>query len=149
MMLALAVILAGTAPVFAEYVFKKDGGIVQGRIVRDQAQSIDVRTADGTTESISRADILRIVYTELYLGKVYARLTSGEVVEGYQVYENRDGFFFRKVLTSPEEMVLPRNRVLFIVRTNPTDLSGRADTRSILVKWSRLQARPRVQGVYA
>jgi hypothetical protein len=130
----IAVLVSSAA--YAEYVFKKDGGIVKGNIIRDEAKSIEVRTAEGGMERINREDILRIVYTELYLGKVFARLTSGEVVEGYQVYENRDFFFFRKELSKPEEQQLPRNKVLFIVRTNPTDLSAAAATQSAVVKWS-------------
>ncbi|PKL17332.1 MAG: hypothetical protein CVV49_11650 [Spirochaetae bacterium HGW-Spirochaetae-5] len=123
-------------PVHAEFVFKKDGSIIKGSIVKDYPGSISVKRADGVLEQVKRIDIMRINYTELYLGKVYARLTSGEVVEGYQVDEDRDNYFFRKDLTSPEEFKIQRKKVMFIAHTNPTDVKGDPSTVFINMSWS-------------
>lgn len=95
----------------AEYIFKKDGSIIKGSIVKDEIATLTVKKEDGAYEGVVRGDILRIIYTEVYLGKVFARLTSGEVVEGYQVDEDRDNYFFRKDLISPEEFTVPRKKV--------------------------------------
>jgi hypothetical protein len=121
---------------YAEYIFKKDGAIVKGSIVRDEATTISIKKEDNTIEKISRSEIMRIIYTELFLGKVYIRLTSGEIVEGYIVDENRDEYFVRKDLYKPEEIKLPRKKVMFISRTNPTDINGKPSTESIEVTWS-------------
>jgi hypothetical protein len=120
----------------AEFVFKKDGAIIKGAVLSDEVTTISVKDESGAVVRIERQDILRIIYTDLYLGKVYARLTTGEVIEGYQVFENRDNFFFRKDIAKPEEMVVARRKVLFIARTNPTDLRGMGHTDSIDLSWS-------------
>jgi len=120
----------------AEYIFKKDGSIIKGTIVADDPVSISLKKENGTFEQINRKDIMRTIYTDLYLGKVYARLTSGEVVEGVQVDEDRDNYFFRKDVTKPEEFAIPRRKVMFIARTNPTDLKGEASTEVINMTWS-------------
>ncbi|HRX49000.1 MAG TPA: fibronectin type III domain-containing protein [Spirochaetota bacterium] len=121
---------------YAEHVFKKDGAIIKGSIIADDIASISVRNDSGTIERIPRNEIMRIIYTDLYLGKVYVRLTTGEMVEGYQVDEDRDDFYFRRDITKPEEFKIPRKKVMFIARTNPTDLSGKASTDNIILTWS-------------
>jgi len=120
----------------AEYVFKKDGAIIKGSILRDDPSYLLVKSDKGGTERISRSDIMRILYTDLYMGKVYVRMTSGEVVEGYQVDEDRDNYVFRKVITSPEEFTLSRKKVMFIARTNPTDLVSETSIEKIVIRWS-------------
>ena len=133
---ALLVMIALPEAVRAEFVFRKDGAIIKGTVVSDEASSITVKDEAGKIERVDRKDILRIVYTDLFLGKVYARLTSGEVVEGFQVYENRDEFIFRKELMSPDEIKIPRRKVMFIVRTNPTDVRAVGHPDSVEVNWS-------------
>lgn len=136
--IALGIILATFFPVHgrAEFIFKKDGAIIKGKIVSDEATTLSVKKESGAVEQIYRKDIMRIIYTELYLGKVYARLTSGEVIEGYQIDEDRDSYFFRKNIYKPEEFTIPRKKVMFIARTNPTDLKGFASTEQIKIEWS-------------
>ncbi len=120
----------------AEYVFKKDGSIKKGVIVKDAPSFIMIRNKGGGAERISRNNIARILYSELYMGKVYVRLTTGEVIEGYQVDEDRDSYFFRKDINKPDEFSLPRKKVMFIARTNPTDLTSEASIEKILIKWN-------------
>lgn len=120
----------------AEYLFKKDGSIIKGTIVSDEIETISLRNESGKVERINRKYIIRIIYTELFIGKVYVRLTSGEVLEGFQVDEDRDDFYFRKEIYRPEEFKVPRRKVLFIARNNPTDLRGAAATEFINVTWS-------------
>jgi len=120
----------------AEYVFKTDGSIIKGAIVSDSAAALTVKDAAGAVIRIDRKEILRIIYTDLYMGKVYARLTTGEVVEGYQIDEDRDNYIFRKDINKPDEFPIPRKKVMFIARTNPTDLNGAATTESITLTWS-------------
>ena len=134
--LVLLILISLPVAVNAEFVFKKDGAIIKGAIVADEMTSISVKNEAGTVERVDRKDIMRIIYTDLYLGKVYARLTTGEVIDGYQVDENRDNFFFRKELYKPEEITVSRRKVMFIARTNPTDLKGIPHGTSIDLSWS-------------
>lgn len=133
---ALIFTIISEKPLHAEYVFKNDGSIIQGTIVNDFPTSISVKKMDDAVEQVNRKDIIRIIYTELYLGKVYARLTTGEIVEGFMVYEDRDNYFFRKDLAKPEEFTIPRIKVMFISHTNPTDVRGKPSTDFITVTWS-------------
>ena len=120
----------------AEYIFKKDGAIIKGSILKDDPAFLMIKNDAGVSERVSRNDILRILYTDLYMGKVFARLTSGEVVEGYQVDEDRDNYTFRKDMSKPAEFIIPRKKVMFIARTNPTDLVSAASVENILIRWS-------------
>lgn len=120
----------------AEYVFRKDGSIIKGSIIADDSGSISVKSDEAAIVRVPRSEIMRIIYTELYLGKVYIRLTTGEMVDGYQVDEDRDDFFFRRDITKPDEFKIPRKKVMFIARTNPTDLAGKASTDNIILTWS-------------
>ena len=119
----------------AETVFLKDGGIIEGRIVSDAAGSVIVRDRDNKSHSIPRGRIMRILYTELYMGKVYVQKTDGKGIIAYMVDEDRESYTFRKELFSPEEFKLRRDQVLFMARGNPSGLQGEADTDRVELKW--------------
>jgi len=120
----------------AEFVFKNNGEIVKGSIAEEARNYMVIKKESGKSERINRAVIIRVLYTDLYMGKVYIRLTSGEVVEGYQVDENRDEYTFRKDINKPAEFTVQRKKVMFISRTNPTDLASESSIDRILIKWS-------------
>jgi hypothetical protein len=120
----------------AEYVFKKDGVIIKGRILNEDNSAVSFRSESGVTMRINRGDVMRVLYTDLYMGKVYVRLTSGEVLEVYQVDEDRDGYTFRKDINKPAEFTILRKKVMFIARTNPTDLTGESFIDRIKIRWS-------------
>jgi hypothetical protein len=126
--------LAGDAR--AEFVFRKDGSIIEGKIIQDAKGSVIVRTLSGKNETVLRKDIIRILYTDIYIGKVYVRLTNGETVECYIVDEDQKNYTVRDDIQKPEEYQLPRSKVLFVARSNPTDVSAKADYTSISVKWA-------------
>ncbi len=134
---AVVIFVAGSEhSLFAEYVFKKDGSIIKCSIVKDEPSFLMVKNDAGASIRINRNDIMRILYTELYMGKIYVRMTSGEVIEGYQVDEDRDSYIFRKEINNPKEFTVDRKKVMFIVRTNPTDVISEPSIEKILVKWS-------------
>ena len=78
---------------------------------------------------------MRLLYTELYMGKVYVQKTDGKNIICYMVDEDRESYTFRKELYSPEEFKLKRDMVLFMARGNPTGLEGETDTHSVDLKW--------------
>lgn len=135
--LAVAAFVIGSpAPrASAECVFLKNGNIVRGRVLGETGTSITVKPAEGAPRTIGRGQLLRILYTDIYLGKVVVRLTDGSSREAYMVDENADAYIFRDQLDRVDEYTLPRKKVLFIARTNPTDLRGKTDTTSIWVTW--------------
>lgn len=131
----IIILVAIAMPLSAEYVFLKDGSIVEGTITSDAAGTVTVRTKENKIKSIQRSIIMRILYTELYMGKVYVQKTDGKNVICYMVDEDRDSYTFRKELFTPEEFKLRRDQVLFMARGNPTGLEGEADTDRVKLKW--------------
>lgn len=124
-------------PLSAEAVFLKDGSIVEGSIVSDGAGSVTVRTAEKKNKQIPRSDIMRILYTELKLGKIYVQKRDGKGIVAHLVDEDRESYTFRKELFSPEEFTLKRNEVLFMAEKNPSGLQpdGNIETDRISLKW--------------
>ncbi len=120
----------------AEFVFKKDGSIIKGKILSEDNSGVSFKNEAGITIRINREDVMRVLYSDLYMGKVYVRLTSGEVLEGYQVDEDNDGYIFRKDINKPAEFTILRKKIMFIARTNPTDLTGESFIDRIIIKWS-------------
>lgn len=137
--IAISVILTVSYinPLRAELIFWKDGRITEVKVISDGKSSIVVRRIDAkNTETVKVSDILRIVYTDLYLGKVYIRMSSGEIRQGYIVDEDTTQYIVRNDLSKPEEYAIPRAKVIFIARSNPTDLTGSATFTAISLKWS-------------
>jgi len=124
-------------PLLAEAVFLKDGSIVEGTIVSDGAGSVTVRTAEKKNKQIPRSDIMRILYTELKLGKIYVQKRDGKGIVAHLVDEDRESYTFRKELYSPEEFTLKRNEVLFMAEKNPSGLQpdGEIGTDRVSLKW--------------
>jgi hypothetical protein len=141
-------ILAFSASLHAEFIFLKDGTIQQGKITRDAADSITVEFKDGTTKNFPRETILRILYTEMYMGKYYIWLKTGGMVEAYQVDEDSETYMFRKDMSKPDEFAVKRANVLFMARANPTELAGRPGRNSIRLSWVAPYKTPRRYHVY-
>lgn len=122
---------------FAEAVFLTNGSIVEGTIISDGAGSVTVRTADKKTRQIKRDEIMRILYTELKLGKIYVQKRDGKGIVAHLVDEDRESYTFRKELYNPEEFTLKRNEVLFMAEKNPSGLQpdGEIGTDRVSLKW--------------
>jgi len=126
---------AGTGDLRAENVFLKDGSIINGTIVTDEAASITVKKNDGALETINRDRILRILYTNLKMGKIHIQMRDGNNLEAYIVDEDQNTYTIRKELTSPEEQTIERTEVLFVSERNPSGLKGTADTTTVELSW--------------
>ncbi len=130
---ALAMISIGRA--FGENVFLRDGGIINGTITRESALTVTVRKKDGKSETIPRGRIMRILYTELNMGKIHVQMRNGKNFEAYIVDEDQKTYTFRKELTSPREETFKRSEVLFIAERNPSGLAGTAETDRASLTW--------------
>ncbi len=131
----LSVLIIYNSPVMAEYVFLKDGSILTGRIENESPAGVSFIKNDGTKLLINHANIMRILYTELYMGKILINKTDGTVVEAYMVDEDQVSFTYRKDLYKPVEFTLKRDEILFTARKNPTGLTGKAEADSISIEW--------------
>jgi hypothetical protein len=118
----------------AEYIFLKDGKIIQGTIVSDESDIIAAKIGN-KTEKIPRSNIIRILYTELGMGKVYIQKRDGTSVIAYIVDEDRVSYVCRKDLYSAEEFTLKRSDVLFVAEKNPSGLKGEADMTFVKLSW--------------
>lgn len=124
-----------SAPLSAEYIFLRDGSILNGTIVSDTAATVNLRLEDRRIQRIPRQDIMRILYTDLYMGKVYVQKIDGRSVVAYMVDEDRETYTFRMELFKPEEFKLRRDQVLFMARGNPTGLNAEPGTDRAELKW--------------
>lgn len=134
-LLTALIVLGAAANLHAEYIFLKDGNIIQGQIVSEDATELIILKTDKKQVTVKRSDTMRVLYTEIYLGKIFIQLTNGKNIGCYMVDEDRESYTFRMELYNPEEFKYKRDQVLFIARGNPTGLEGTADTTSAELKW--------------
>ena len=120
---------------FAEYVFLKDGSIVKCKIETETTASITARMPDGKQMTFNPKNVIRILYTELYMGKIFVNKTDGTVLEVYMVDEDQTTYTFRKDLYKPQEFTVKRDEVLFTTRKNPSGLTGTAKNDRIEITW--------------
>lgn len=119
----------------AEVVFLRDGRIVEGKVLNETPAAVTVKKRDGSLAEFGRGAVLRILYTDVYMGKVYIHKTDGKVVEAYVVDEDRDSYTVRTDLNSPKEMVIKRQDVLFMARKNPSALKEKVAQRHVDLSW--------------
>lgn len=144
----LLILILLPAGVFAELVFLKDGSIIKGKILSETASTVVIRNDKGKVKRIPYGKIMRTLYTEIYLGKQLVRLTTGRSFEAYVVYENRKKYVFRYKLNEPEEFEIPRDKVLYLSRNNPTELDGRPDETSVRLTWNAPYSPPAKYAIY-
>ncbi len=134
----------------AEYIFLKDGQIKQGEITSETADTVVLKGIDKKTAAIKRDVILRILYTEIYLGKVFVQKNDGKNIVCYMVNEDRETYTFRLDLYKNDEFILQREEVLFIARGNPSGLSMTSDPEfeTVAVKWFPPYNQVKVYRVY-
>ncbi len=123
------------SPLTAEFVFITDGSILQGNVIGDTAGAITFAVKNGGTKVIPRNKIMRILYTEFYMGKIFVNKIDGTVIEVYMVDEDTNTYTFRKDITKPVEFIIKREEVLFTTRTNPVGLTGKASSETISIEW--------------
>lgn len=129
------IVIAATIPASAEFIFLKDGSIIEGVITSDAADYLILQTKDKKERQIHRSSIMRILYTRLSLGKVYVQKRDGKGIEVYMVDEDQESWTFREDLYRPVEFKLKRTEVLFMAEKNPSGLEGEAWTDKIELKW--------------
>jgi hypothetical protein len=132
---AVIIMFIAAIPLTAEYLFLKDGSIIKGKVVTETANEVLFQDDKNKTEKHSHKNILRVLYTELNMGKVYVQMKSGDNFRGYMVDEDRDSYLFRYDLYKPEEFTVKRTDVLFIAERNPSGLKGKSGYTEIDLTW--------------
>lgn len=120
---------------YAEYLFLKDGAIIKGTIISETAVYVDFRNEEKKTVRYPRDQVMRVLYTELNMGKYFVQRRNGKVEIAYMVDEDRTTYTFRKDLYKPEEFTIKRADVLFMAERNPTGLKGEPETDRVSLEW--------------
>ncbi len=135
-------------PLNAEYLFLKDGSIIKGKIVSETANDVVIRDEKNKVLNYPHNKVLRVLYTEISMGKVYVQMKSGENFKGYMIDEDRDSYIFRHDINKPEEFTVKRSKVLFIAERNPSELQGESTHNEISLKWSPPYDKMKLYNVY-
>ncbi|HEY1405293.1 MAG TPA: hypothetical protein VF857_01665 [Spirochaetota bacterium] len=114
LMRAVFVIVLGIAllpgALFAEYVYLKDGQVIQGKIVNEDQREIVVQTKF-QKRTIRRDDILRIMYGERKMEKIYLLMNDGTTRIGYKVDEDATQVLIRESENSPKEISISKSDI--------------------------------------
>ena len=133
--LAIAVIIQFSYSAFAEFVFLKDGSIIEGKILSDTADTLTLKDKEGRTREIPRGRVMRTLYTNLNMSKLFIQKRNGESFVAYLVDEDRDDYLFRYELYKAEEFKVSRKEILFMAEKNPSALKGEPASDSIKLSW--------------
>lgn len=147
-LLILLTVLVFTLPLSAEFIFLKNGSIIECKIVRETYDATVIKKNDGKQEYIKRSDIMRILFSKIYMGKLYVHRTDGEIIEAFMVDEDQESYTFRMDITSPNEFKLNRDQVLYMARKNPNNLSGRGGLDNIEIIWNQPVSSVKYYNVY-
>jgi hypothetical protein len=123
--LAFFIALTSYGKLSAEHVFLKDGSIVKCRILDETPAEYTVRVKGGGKKVFLRKNIMRVLYTKFYMGKVYIYKTDGKIIEACIVEEDQENYTVRTDIRKPAEFTIRRTDVLFISREKPTGPGGK------------------------
>jgi fibronectin type 3 domain-containing protein/RNase P/RNase MRP subunit p29 len=144
----LLVVLFAVIPLKAEYLFLKDGLIIKGKVVSETPNEVVIRDEKNKVITYPHNKVLRVLYTEISMGKVYVQMKSGENFKGYMIDEDRDSYTFRNDINKPEEFTVKRSKVLFIAERNPSELRGESGYTDISLTWSPPYDKMKFYNVY-
>jgi hypothetical protein len=134
--LALLIVLSSYGKVSAEYIFLKDGSIVECKILDETPDALTVRVKDKKTV-FSKSNIIRVLYTKLYMGRVYIYKTDGIVLEAHIVDEDQESYTVRADIRKPEEFTIRRVDVEFVSRKKVEYRKQRESLRKVPADKSR------------
>ncbi len=128
-------LLISVLPLRAEYIFLKDGSIIKGKVINETADVVTLQNEQKVVVSYPHYNIMRVLYSELNMGKMFVQLKSGESFRGYLIEEEEATFRFRYIINKPEEFVVEKEEVLFLAERNPSGLKGKSGNTDIELKW--------------
>ncbi len=93
-----------------ETVYLKDGQVLRGSILREDRESVSLKTRY-QTRKIYREHILRIMYGNREMENVYLYLKDGSLVNGFLVDQDAEKIVFRAKRDSPEEKSILKSAI--------------------------------------
>lgn len=118
----IILLLLFASALYAESVFLKDGRILEGTILGEQADQVSFRLADKTTVTLKRNEILRVLFLTTYKDRVFIYFTDNTVLEGHIVDEDAENYSYRAVLDVNQERILPKSTIKLITAKKLTQL---------------------------
>lgn len=100
-------------PAFAEFIFLKDGSILEGKVLSETNTQMKVNV-DGTTRDIARNKILRVLFDAEFKKYVYLKKSDGKTVEGYIVDQDAENYTVREKLESPAEFPVEKKDIVAV-----------------------------------
>jgi hypothetical protein len=97
-------------PLAADILFKKDGTIISGSVVRENSDSIVFKEKKQEL-NIPRTAVKRVIFGIQTIEKVYVYENSGNTLHAYIVDEDSDSITIRNILSSPDEIKIPRKDI--------------------------------------
>jgi len=116
---AFCILLLSSGELRAEHLFLKNGSIVECKILNETPEAFTVRVKGGAEKVYYRNEIMRVLYTRLYLGRVYIYKTDGSILAGHIVEEDQETYTVRTNINSPAELTIQRADVSFVSREKP------------------------------
>jgi len=124
-----------SAVLSAETIFLNDGSIFKGRVYSETDRVIKIILSDGKKMTIKRNDLLRITYTDMYMGRVKIKKRDGSTFEAFIVDEDRDSYIFRWRLEKNDEFTMLRSEILQISRLEPSSLKAETLKDRVNLTW--------------
>jgi fibronectin type 3 domain-containing protein len=119
----------------AEHLFLKDGSIIKGKVINETVNEVIFSDEQKKVSGYPRGKVLRVLYTELNMGKIYVQMKTGKNFRGYMVDEDQNSYTFRNIINKPEEFTVKRADVLFVAERNPSGLNGESSYTDIALNW--------------
>ena len=94
----------------AEIVYLKDGQVINGSIIAEDTDTLVVKTPY-QTRRISRPDVLRIMYGERKMEKIYLLMRDGTTITGYLVDQDAEKVIIRDSEKSKEERSISKSGI--------------------------------------
>lgn len=129
------IILFASYPLSAESLFLTDGSIIKGNVISETASEVSFRDEQKKVVRYPRRRVMRVLYTELDMSKIYVQKKNGENMKVYRVDEDRETYTFRNEINKPEEFLVKRDDVLFVAARNPSGLKGKPGYTDIDLEW--------------
>ncbi len=122
--LALVIIAAASSTASAEYIFIKDGSIIEGAITGQTEHTVSVSLSQGGKRTIANSTIIRTLYRNDFLYRQSVKLYSGETFRGFLVDETQDAYKFRTELFSTSERIVKKDSVIYLQKKELYSLEG-------------------------
>ncbi|MFC1669479.1 LA_0442/LA_0875 N-terminal domain-containing protein [Spirochaetota bacterium] len=95
---------------FAEVIYLKNGKVINGAIVGETKNAIRIKTKD-KTHRIKRKDVVRIMYGERKLERIFIQLKDNTLVDGYMIDQDSKKIIFRPEKDVPKEVTVMKSNI--------------------------------------